>query len=190
MDIIRKAVKEICGEGRYYLKGRDFSTLQFQDERSIDINALEAKLEELEAKAVTDNAYNLLQTLCDTKSQEAKNYINGAKVTSEQLARYEEKYQTAKAFKADGSHLEQLQLEADLSGLTVTALADLIIAKGDAYKQALVTFNARIEAFRVKVAGLIANGQVDKANKALELAKNLGSSTSNADIKTIFTQGA
>ena len=186
MNIIKKTVREVCGEGRYYLKGRDFSTLKFQDERSIDINALEAKLAELEAKAATDNAYNLLQTLCDTKSQEAKNYINGAKVTSEQLARYEEKYEIAKAFKADGSHLEQLQLEADLVGLTVTELADLIIARGDAYKQALVTFNARIEAFRVKVRSLIADGQLDSVNLILETAKDFDITTTDDEIKALF----
>ena len=144
------------------------------------------RAKEIEEQARTDNAYSTLQTLCDTKSQDAKNYINGAKVTSEQLARYEEKYEIAKAFKADGSHLEQLQLEADLVRLTVTELADLIIAKGDAYKQALVTFNARIEAFRVKVRSLIADGQLDSVNLILETAKDFDITTTDDEIKALF----
>ena len=187
MDIIKKVVREVCGEGRYYLKGRDFSTLQFQDERSFDISALEAKLEELETKAAIDNAFNLLQNLCDTKSQEAKNYINGTKVTPEQLVRYKEKYEIAKAFKKDGSFSEQLQLEAELTGLTVGELADLIVSKGDTYKQILTSFNVRIEAFRVKVKSLIAEGQLDKVNQILETAKNFDVTITDDEIKELFS---
>ena len=164
--------------GDIYVRGEALTPQQLQE--------VTAKVEEIEEQAKIEKAYKALQTLCDVKTREAKNYINGSKVTAEQLARYEEKYQTAKAFKADGSHSEQLQLEADLVGLTVTALADLIIAKGDAYKQALVTFNARIEAFRVRVAGLIATDQVDKANEILELAKDFGVATSDDDVKALF----
>ena len=70
----------------------------------------------------------------------------------------------------------------------MTDLADLIIAKGDAYKQALIAFNTKIEAFRVKVSNLIDAGETDKANQVLELAKDLGSSTSDDDVKALFTQ--
>ena len=143
---------------------------------------------QLEEQEKIDNAYNVLQNLCDAKSQDAKNYINGSRVTAEQLARYEEKYEISKQFKANGAYEAQLQLEADLVELSVTALADLIIAKGDAYKQALIAFNTKIEAFRVKVSNLIDAGETDKANQVLELAKDLGSSTSDDDVKALFTQ--
>lgn len=144
------------------------------------------KAEELEEQVKVEKAYSSLRSACDAKSEDAKNYINGSKVTNEQVARYEEKYYMAKEFKANGSYAAQLQLEAELNGLTVDALADFIVAKGDEYKEALRVFNARIEAFRVKVQDLIDNGQVDKANDILEVAKGLDSSTTDEDIKALF----
>ena len=127
-----------------------------------------------------------LQSLCDTKSIAAKAYINGAKVTVEQLARYEEKYQIAIEYKANGNYADILKLEADLQGLTVGALADVIITKGDAYKQALITFNAKIEAFRVQVSKLINAGDIDKANAVIEQAKAFNETTTDAQIIELF----
>ena len=137
-------------------------------------------------QAKVDNALADLQSLCDTKSVEAKAYINGAKVTAEQLARYEEKYQIATEYKANGNYADTLKLEADLQGLSVDELADLIIAKGQAYKQALISFNAKIEAFRVKVSKLISDGNIDKANEVITKAKELGAGATDEDIKGLF----
>ena len=149
---------------------------------------IEDKVKELEAQAKVDDTVQALQSLCDTKSIEAKAYINGAKVTAEQLARYEEKYQIAVEYKSNGNYGTTLQLEADLQGLTVEALADLIIAKGQGYKQALISFNAKIEAFRVQVSKLIGDGNLDKANEVITKAKELGAGATDEDIKGLFAQ--
>jgi len=133
-----------------------------------------------------NKAYRKLQKLCDTKSQEAKNYIAGKKVTYEQLARYEEKFQIATEYKANGNYADILKLEADLQGVSVDNLANLIIVKGKAYKQALINFNAMIEAFRVKVSYLIETGQIDKAMQIIEQAKSFGADTTPEDIKALF----
>ena len=143
-------------------------------------------LAENEAYNILTTTKQTLQSLCDTKSVEAKAYINGAKVTTEQLVRYEEKYQIATEYKANGNYADTLKLEADLQGLTVDELADLIIAKGQAYKQALISFNAKIEAFRVQVSKLIAGGQIDKANEIVLKAKDFGVDTTDENIKGLF----
>ncbi|MCF6207671.1 MAG: hypothetical protein L3J47_12420 [Sulfurovum sp.] len=127
-----------------------------------------------------------LGALCDAKTTEAKNYINGAPVSNEQLRRYEEKYEMAKAYKATGAYAETLQLEADLAGTTVDQLADLIIASGDAYKQALINFNAMIEAFRVKVKAMISAGDLAGAQAVMEKAKMLGANATPDDIRGLF----
>jgi len=93
-----------------------------------------------------------------------------------------------KEFKANGAYEAQLKLEADLNGLTVDALADLIVAKGNEYRQALRNFNSRIEAFRVKVKGLISEGKLDKANNILERAKRFDYSTTDDDIRLVFEE--
>lgn len=137
-----------------------------------------------------EDAYNKLQTLCDTKSQEAKNFINGAKVTAGQLARYKEKYEIAKDCKSSIDKLEPhsdiFKLEADLVGITEIALIDLIISKGNAYRHSLSLFNAKIEAFRVRTKKIIASGQVDTANGIIEAAKSFDINTTDADIRALF----
>jgi len=133
-----------------------------------------------------NNLSRELMALCDIKSQGAKTYINGKKVTAEQLQRYTEKYKMAVAYKTDGSYEEQLQLEADLGDITVQDLADLIVQLGDAYRESMNTFNSRIEAFRVKVGKLIAGEELDKAQEVLEIAKNFDTNTSDDDIKALF----
>ena len=144
------------------------------------------KFKEIAKKTKVIEVYSLLQYTCDTKSIEAKTYINGAKVTVEQLARYEEKYQIATEYKANGNYADTLKLEADLRGLTVDELADLIIVKGQAYKQAFIGFNAKIEAFRVQVSKLISDGNLIKANEVITKAKELAAGTTDEDIKNLF----
>ena len=149
-----------------------------------------AKAAELEVQEKTDSAYKRLQELCDAKSQEAKDFINGARVTVEQLARYEEKYEIAKDCKSSIDKLEPysdiFKLEADLAGITEIALIDLIISKGNAYRHSLSLFNAKIEAFRVKTKSLIASGQVDKASRIIETARGFDITTTDADVRGVF----
>ena len=143
--------------------------------------------EEKENQLKKENIHNLLQNLCDTKSKEVKNYIAGKKVTDEQLRRWEEKYQMAKeCLNGNSAYCQKLQLEADLQAITTAQLAQLIIQAGDGYKQALMGFNAMIEAFRVKVFTLIEAGEIDKAAQILEQVKNFGADTTPEDIKNIF----
>ena len=131
--------------------------------------------------------YAKLTALCSSKSQDAKNYIAGIKVTSDQLERYKRKYELAKAFKAGNTDVgNKLQLEATLNGIEVDQLADLIIAKGDAYQDALDAFNDKIEAFRTRVSDLIKDGELEKADALIEVARGFDASTSDADIQAAF----
>lgn len=124
---------------------------------------------------------NSLNNLCDTKSKEAKNYINGSEVSSEQLERYKEKEEIALS-----SDKSSLQLEADLQGITVDELATLIIDKANDYRLALKLFNTRIEAFRIAVSKVISSGDLEKANAIIEKAKYFDANTSDGDIKALF----
>ena len=175
-----KALKMLIDKPKIRFNDTDIIWL---DDRSMPTDKdILSKMNEIDVLLIKDS----LNILCDTKSVEAKAYINGAKVTAEQLARYEEKYQIALEYKSNGNYATTLQLEADLQGLTVDELADLIIAKGQAYKQALISFNAKIEAFRVQVSKLIADGNLVKANKVITKAKELGAGATDEDIKGLF----
>jgi hypothetical protein len=158
----------------------------FKKDCEITQTEITKKAQELESQAKTTDTQKALQTLCDTKSVQAKTFIAGKVVTVEQLARYDEKYQIATEYKANGNYTYTLKLEADLQGLTVDELSDLILIKGNDYKQALITFNARIEAFRVAVSKLISDGDLDKANEVITKAKELGASATDEDIKGLF----
>ena len=151
----------------------------------------------MEAKAIIDRGVSkeevyktstllLLDWLCDTKTQEAKNYINGSPVSNEQLDRYHTKYIISNAYKADGSYKDQLQLEADLKGITVDELADLVIKMGNAYKEGMTIFNSRIEAFRVKTKSLIDADNIEKVRVIISHAKDLATTSTDDDIKKLF----
>ncbi len=133
-----------------------------------------------------ENTVSKLNSLCDSKSKQAKNYIAGREVTDEQVKRYEEKYQIAKEYQGSGLYADKLQLEADLQGLSVDALANLIIQKGNTWHEAILAFNSRIEAFRIKVSKLIEAGEVDKANNIIEQARAFGADTNDEEIKALF----
>ena len=167
----------------YIIDGKEYQTL-FDIKKNTSIS--KTKIKELEAQEKIDNAYISLQKLCDTKSQEAKNYIAGKKVTDEQLVRYNEKYQMAKEYKENKKYKEILELEADLHNLTIDDLVDSIVAKRNEYKESLMKFNAKIEALRTKVSEFIKAGDIDKANEIIEKAKNLDINATNDDIKRLF----
>jgi len=147
---------------------------------------IDAQVAELEAQAKITDAKKALQSLCDKKSIQAKTFIAGKDVTTEQLARYEEKYQVATEYKTNGNYANVLQLEADLQGITVNELADLIIVRGNVYKQALIEFNARIEAFRVAVYTIINAGDIDRANTIINGAKDFDNTTTDDDVAELF----
>jgi len=146
------------------------------------------KVEQFEAEEARLFAYKNLIKICDAKTILAKAYIAGGHISVEQLARYEEKYKIALEFKANKKYETELklELEADLQGITVSKLANLIIKKGEAYKDALVSFNAKIEAFRIAVSKIIEDGDLGRANKIIEKAEKLGAGTTDADVKELF----
>jgi len=146
--------------------------------------------EKLQAKIARDKADRLgiLQRLCDEKTADAIKLIGGANTSSEQVSRYAEKLEMAVAFKADGSYKEQLSLEAEFKGIKVDALADLIIKMGAAYKNGLTTFNARIEAFRIRVSALINEGEFPTADLIMAKAEGFNAKTTDKDIKALFDE--
>jgi molybdopterin converting factor small subunit len=183
--MLNKVLKELKPESKFIIKGDKIEWLS-KDIPQPTQEEIDNKAKELESIEKVNTIYKDLQDLCDTKSKEAKKYIIGREVTDEQLARYEEKYQIAKEYKTSGRYKDRLSLEAKLQGLTVDDLADLIIKKGDEYKEALITFNARIEAFRVKVSNIIEQGDLDKANEIIKEAYNLGANSSDDDVAKLF----
>ena len=184
MISLGEAIRNLVPNARFRI---DDNRVTWYDDRPQPTQAeVDAKVAELEAQAKVEDAQKALQTLCDTKSIQAKTFIAGKDVTVEQLARYEEKYQVATEYKASGNYADVLKLEADLQGITVDELADLIIGSGNAYKQALIEFNARIEAFRVAVSKIIDAGDIDRANTIIENAKTLGEDATDADVAGLF----
>jgi len=129
-----------------------------------------------------------LNSLCDSKSKEARNYIAGQKVSNEQLERYNNKFEVAKKYLSDkdDESKSKLQLEADLNGITVDSLANLIVEKGNEYLSALETLNNRIDAFRIKVKQLIQSNEFDKVDSIIEKAKEFNANTTDEEIKGLF----
>ena len=183
MDLLRAAnmLFENCyqdSEGTIYVNGEALTPEQ--------LDQVTAKAEEIKIQEETENAYKRLQEVCDTKSQEAKNFINGARVTDELLEEYEIKVELAKDYKQNGTSTEKLQLEADLVGKTVDELATLILQLNDQYCEAYNTYKMMIGAFRVKVKRLIASGQLDEANRIIEIAKGFDVNTTEAAVRAVF----
>jgi len=147
---------------------------------------VQEKLDKREEAKQLNKIVLALQSLCDSKSQDAENYIAGKKVTDKQLSRYKEKFKMATDYKLDGSYEETLSLEAEFQGVSVEDLADLIVSKGTEYEQDLLKFNAKIEAFRIKLSKLITDGEIDRANEILVKAELLGADTTDDDIKELF----
>lgn len=153
---------------------------------AIDLSELDARIVEASNQQEIDSLTLKLMDLVDSKTLEAKNYINGSKVTDSLLEEYQLKVQLAKAFKEGGSNADKLQLEADLMNKTVDELADLIINLNDSYSDSYNRYKMMIGAFRVKVKSLIADGQLDKVNEVLKLAKAFDITTTDVDVKALF----
>ena len=70
----QKAVTSIAGEGRFYLKGIDLTTLKFQDERDFNIDDIQAEADKLIVEseiAEKQKAFNnAIQTHLDNKAKE------------------------------------------------------------------------------------------------------------------------
>ena len=152
----------------------------------IDTDRTSQRATEYKEKKKQDYLNRLLD-LCDRKTQEVKNYINGEKVTEGLIERYQAKEQMARAYLADGkSFKDELQVEADLKGISVDDLAKLIVSLADKFKSKLDYFYSLIEAFRVKTKSLILNYQFDDVDKIVMEASGMGANSTPDDIKNLF----
>jgi hypothetical protein len=204
---VKPEIKEDDTEGIFFLLGGENNEeiVGIVDSKTDDANCVLSPLENIDytvlgklfvngkiedkplsEEEMKEESLSKLQTLCDKKSVEAKTYINGGYVSAEQLARYEEKLKMAQAFLTDGSYESVLALEAEIQGVSVEDLAKAIVAKGAAYENALLSFNAKIEAFRVSVNKIIEQKQFETANAIIEKAYALGAGATDADIKALF----
>jgi len=129
---------------------------------------------------------DILIDLCDKKTQEVKNYINGQKVTEGLIDRYQAKEQMARAYLADGSFKDELQIEADLKGISVDDLAKLIVDLANKFRNKLNYFYSLIEAFRVKTKQLILNYKFSVVDDILAQAYKLNATATADDIKALF----
>ena len=127
-----------------------------------------------------------LMDFCDKKTQEIQDYLNGQKVTEGLIMRYEAKEAMAQAYLKDGSFKDELQVEADLKGVTVDELAKLITTLANEYKTKLNYFYSLIEAFRVKAKTLVLNYKFTEFDSIIDKAKTFGATTSADDIKSLF----
>ena len=123
---------------------------------------------------------------CDEKTQEIQDALNGQKVTEGLIKRYKAKESMARAYLKDGSFKDELQVEADLKGVTVKDLAQLIVKLADEFHTKLNYFYSLIEAFRVKAKTLVLNYKFTEFDSIIDKAKTFGATTSADDIKSLF----
>ena len=129
-----------------------------------------------------------LMDFCDKKTQEIQDYLNGQKVTEGLIMRYEAKEAMAQAYLKDGSFKDELQVEADLKGVTVDELAKLITTLANEYKTKLNYFYSLIEAFRVKAKTLVLNYKFNEFDSIIDEATAFGATTTANDIKSLFDE--
>jgi len=125
---------------------------------------------------------------CDKKTQEIQDYLNGQKVTEGLIMRYEAKEAMAQAYLKDGSFKDELQVEADLKGVTVDDLAKLITTLAKEYKTKLNYFYSLIEAFRVKAKTLVLDYKFNEFDSIIDEAAGFGATTTANDIKSLFDE--
>ncbi|RLA77501.1 MAG: hypothetical protein DRG78_17295 [Epsilonproteobacteria bacterium] len=109
-----------------------------------------------------------LMTICDNKQDEAEKLILGYKATPKQLQRYKDKFDRA----TEGEFDE--------------ATNKLIISKHNEFLTALRKFVDLIELFRSNVDDIIIAGDLEKANKLIELAEAFDTETTIEDINSLF----
>ena len=156
-----------------------------------DIEIEPAYTEEELLSKVKKDLISKIQSLSDTKTNELKNYVVSKKITTEQIDRYERKYQLAVKCK-ENNDFTLLELEASLQGLTGSDLANLIIQKHDEWTTELENNMVKIEAYRIKAQNLVGSivdlDTLSKANVLLEKAKQFDVNTTDDEIKTLFKE--
>ena len=163
-----------------------FYTLDENGKIIIDTDRTSKRVEQYKEEKKQDYLNRLIE-LCDRKTQEIKDYLNGQKVTEGLLERYQAKEEMARAYLKDGSYKDELQVEADLKGVSVDDLAKLIVDLADKFRNKLDYFYSLIEAFRVKTKSLILNYQFSDVDKIMNEASGLDATATADDIKNLFT---
>ena len=132
---------------------------------------------------------NALTDLANKKTNEAKNYIAGQKVTPDQVERYKIKYQEAVKAIQD-SNYNYFVAEATLKGVAPKDLAQLVKARGDEWNTEIAKYVAIIEAYRVKAKSIIENTTTLKEfiliAKFLNYAKTLPANTTTDELVALF----
>ncbi|MGY0399459.1 MAG: hypothetical protein ACWIPH_05895 [Ostreibacterium sp.] len=111
-----------------------------------------------------------LMNLCDQKQEDAEKFIIGYKATPKQIERYKDKYKRAKAGEFD-----------DVKNQAVITL----------YEQMLGTirgFTDMIEDYRSFVSDLLVANQLDKAEKAIILARDFNKTTTPSDVASAIAK--
>ena len=128
--------------------------------------------------------------LADTKTEEAKYMLAGRKVSHEQIERYKSKYEQAKLSKDTGDYTI-FELEADLKGIPVEDLVDLIITMGDNWNKELNKYIGMIEAVRIKMTEIISNistlEELDDVINKLDMVSDLDKNATIDMIKEILS---
>ena len=168
---------------------RNGEEIIWNDERSMPTDSeLLEELNKFNDEMKKLELYKKIDKFADTKTKEAKNYIAGKTVTDEQLLRYERKYEMAKAYKTDGSYKDELSWEAELTGITVDELADLIVNTAMVYNKELNSTIAKIEAFRVKLGNWVKAGKYNNVESILAEAYKLPVDVSIDEIKNLIAK--
>ena len=132
---------------------------------------------------------NSLNDLANQKTNEAKNYISGQKVTYDKLERYRIKYQEAIKAIAD-SNYNYFEPEATLKGITPKDLATLVKTRGDEWNTEITKYVAIIEAYRVKAKSIIENtttlDEFVLISKFINYAKTLPVNVTTSELVTLF----
>ncbi|MEO0443580.1 MAG: hypothetical protein AAFZ92_07545, partial [Pseudomonadota bacterium] len=124
----------------------------------------EKSIEELQ-----EELFSRLMVLCDSKQDEAENFILKHKNTVGQRWRYQDKYERA------------------LTGEFSADERAAIITNYETARNAIRTFVDLIEFFRQTVDDWIVNGELQNADKAIKEAENFGEATTLNDIKTLLS---
>ena len=122
----------------------------------------------ISVKTKEDIENNLIQ-LADSKQEDAYRLVLGYKSTTGQIERYKDKYERA------------------IKGEFTKAKNSAIIAKFNPARDVIRNIVDRIEYFREEVDDLIQDGQLDKAEKAIEAGKSFGDKTTQKDVETLLS---
>jgi len=133
-----------------------------------------------------DEQRERLVSLSDKFTQLAENYVAGKIVSSKQLIRFNEKFDTATTYKSNGTLGELLSLEANLRNISIDEQADRIITAHNVYKESLKCYLNKIEAVRVTITPLIVNGEFDKVDAVFEKILLLDYDVTDEDIINLF----